>query len=108
MPIQSSKAENQVSVKSQPAMQLSVSVISNVGSYADRIDLINHYAQKKENVIVHCMAASGCELSHSRTVQADSSAAPTADKCMELNMEADPNGERTMSKLLVFPYLGVS
>jgi hypothetical protein len=67
---------------------------------ADLSDLINHYAQKKDNVIVHCMAASGCKLPGSRIVQADSSAAPTADKCVELNMEADPNGERTMSKSL--------
>jgi hypothetical protein len=56
-------------------------------------------------VIVHCMAASGCKLFDSRTRKADSSAAPTADKCVELNIEADPNGDRTMSKLIAFTHL---
>jgi hypothetical protein len=65
---------------------------------ADHADLINHYATKKENIIVHCMAASGCKPHPFNVDPAHSSAAPTADKCVDLNVEADPEGDRTMSK----------
>ena len=55
------KANQKVLAKSLPATQLSESFyVSRVRVLADHLDLIEHYAQKKENVIVHCMAASGC------------------------------------------------
>jgi Tat protein secretion system quality control protein TatD with DNase activity len=63
MSIERDQADLQVSVARRPNMLYLVSaVLHTVQNLADVIDMIKDYISKKENVIVHCMAAGSCEF----------------------------------------------